>query len=151
MGYLDLWTQGIQSIYLPPGLYFVDITGWSAHYIWTSRKCFPFTLASSQVITQRRIQWQSFYDWIRLWNSATNLFVLIWIYTSKFKEILMLCGNFLLTTKDMLSTAHHLQNSEMHKLKIVLSYTFLHLPSFSELFAYLTLNVKVSKLMQITN
>lgn len=39
----------------------------------------------------------------------------------------------------------------MCKLKIVLSYTPFHSLSFSELFAYLNLNDKVSKLMQITN
>lgn len=52
----------------------------------------------------------------------------------------------------MLNTEHFLQNSEkMCKLKIVLSYTPLHSLSFLELFAYMKLNVKVSKLMQTTN
>lgn len=56
-----------------------------------------------------------------------------------------------LTTKYMLNTAHYLQNSEMYKLKMVLPYPPLHSLSFSELFAYLKLNVKMSKLMQIIN
>lgn len=51
----------------------------------------------------------------------------------------------------MLNTAHYLQNSETYKLKMVLSYPPLRSLSFSELFACLKLNVKMSKLIQITN
>lgn len=56
-----------------------------------------------------------------------------------------------LTTKYMLNTAHYLQNSrdvQTENGALLPSLTFIE---FFRTFAYLKLNVKMSKLMQITN